>query len=43
MNSERWQQIDELFLVALEHDDEERAAFLDEEEDQWLFSHGRRL
>jgi hypothetical protein len=30
MNPERWRQIDELFLVALEHDDEERAAFLDE-------------
>ncbi len=30
MNPERWQQIDELFLAALEHDDEERAVFLDE-------------
>src|SRR5882724_3605298 len=30
MNPERWRQIDELFLAALEHDDEERAAFLDE-------------
>ena len=31
MNPERWEQIDELFLAALEYDDEERAAFLDEE------------
>jgi eukaryotic-like serine/threonine-protein kinase len=31
MNPERWQQIDELFLAALEHDHEERAAFRDEE------------
>jgi Tol biopolymer transport system component/predicted Ser/Thr protein kinase len=30
MNPERWRQIDELFLAALEHDDEERAVFLDE-------------
>jgi hypothetical protein len=30
MNPERWQKIDELFLAALEHDDEVRAAFLDE-------------
>src|SRR6266404_5601443 len=30
MNPERWRQIDELFLAALEHDDEERAMFLDE-------------
>jgi eukaryotic-like serine/threonine-protein kinase len=28
MNPERWRQIDELFLAALEHNDEERAKFL---------------
>jgi Tol biopolymer transport system component/predicted Ser/Thr protein kinase len=30
MNPERWRQIDRLFLAALEREDEERVAFLDE-------------
>ena len=30
MKPERWQQLDELFHAALQHEPEERAAFLDE-------------